>query len=267
MTRFTIQQSLGAGVNQGGNAQGFPFTGAFFGNADSDMIRGLIDNQPAIDHSIVGRAALLHNLSIISARLQDHATGPLLVVGGDCSVDLTPIASQHHRFGSRLHVAYFDAHADLNTPTESPSGALHGMVVRHLLGEGDDELCTLLGAPLEPTQLTYFGVRTWDDTERRASDRHQLSYGTIGAAIDAEAVHVHLDLDVLDPNEFSHTTFPEPGGPSINAVASAIGALSQCGQLASITITESAVTNFDQLQPLQPIADAINSWLHSANHP
>jgi arginase len=267
MTRIVIHQSLGAGAKRGGNALGFASTATFFGCAESDIVGGLCDDEAESESGIVGRAALLRNVATISAELQSVTGGPLLVIGGDCSTDLAPIAHQHRRFGPRLHVAYFDAHADLNTPPESPSGALHGMVVRHLLGEGDAELCALLGPALSAAQFTYFGVRTWDETERVASDRHRLSYRSVGEPIDAEVVHVHLDLDVLNPDEFSHTTFPEPGGPSMVAVASAIEAMSNNGQLASVTVTESAAVSLSQLQPLQPIADAINTWFQSASPP
>jgi arginase family enzyme len=35
----------------------------------------------------------------------------------------------------------------------------------------------------------------------------------------------HLDLDVLDPEEFPHTTYPTPGGPSIKELNVALQTL------------------------------------------
>jgi arginase len=32
------------------------------------------------------------------------------------------------------------------------------------------------------------------------------------------AVHIHLDLDILDPAVFPHTTYSEPGGATIDQV-------------------------------------------------
>lgn len=66
-----------------------------------------------------------------------RAKGRLVVtVGGDCGVELEPVAAAVRRHGDRLAVVWFDAHGDLNTPRSSPSGAFHGMVLRTLLGDG-----------------------------------------------------------------------------------------------------------------------------------
>jgi arginase family enzyme len=58
-----------------------------------------------------------------------RAGGRLLVAGGECGVEVAPVAALAARHG-RLAVLWLDAHADLNTVESSPSGRFHGMPAR-----------------------------------------------------------------------------------------------------------------------------------------
>lgn len=60
----------------------------------------------------------------------------VITVGGDCAVDIAPIAAARARYGDALTVLWIDAHPDVYSPQTLPSGAFHGMVVRALLGDG-----------------------------------------------------------------------------------------------------------------------------------
>src|SRR4030088_2830548 len=62
--------------------------------------------------------------------------GRVITVGGDCAVDIAPIAAARARYGDLLTVLWIDAHPDVYSPQTLPSGAFHGMVVRALLGDG-----------------------------------------------------------------------------------------------------------------------------------
>ncbi|MGI8334236.1 arginase family protein [Actinomadura scrupuli] len=139
----------------------------------------------------------------------------VVTVGGDCGVDLAPIAAARDRYGERLTVLWIDAHPDLYTPQTLPSGAFHGMVVRALLGEGPAPLVP--ERPLAPEQVRYAGLRAGDATEydyigktglrtHGVEDLERVLDGLTGP------VYVHLDLDVLDPGEFGSTCYPEPDG-------------------------------------------------------
>src|SRR6266536_3663293 len=64
----------------------------------------------------------------------------VITAGGDCGVDLAPIAAAGARHGQALTVLWFDAHPDCYTAQTLPSGAFHGMVVRTLLGDGTARL-------------------------------------------------------------------------------------------------------------------------------
>jgi arginase len=207
------------------------------------------------EHDIVGRASLLANV----ARMRDllPAKGSTLLLGGDCASDLAPIA---HHISPELSVVYFDAHADINQPSESPSGALHGMVVRHLLGDGDPEFVNILGAKLTANQIRYRGVRECDPAETKLIEQLDIICEPINATPPDGPIYIHLDLDVLDPNEFAHTTYPTPGGPSIAELNAAMKALLATGRVVGVAITECAAQEAGQLAPLRPILQTIERW-------
>jgi len=177
------------------------------------------------------------------------ASGPLVTIGGDCGVEVASIghAARAH---PGLAVLWLDAHADLNTPASSPSGAFHGMVLRAVLGEGVDGLELPAGA-VTADRVVLAGVRALDDAESDLVDSRGIAL--VGAdAVGPEAVvralratgatdvYVHVDLDVLDPGGMSGVGYPEPFGPDAQAVTETIKALRRSFGLAGAGITEFA---------------------------
>jgi arginase len=215
------------------------------------------------DRDIVGRSTLLRNIEELRESMGSASADRTLLLGGDCSSDLAPIARHLSVHGAELVVVYFDAHADINQPSESPSGALHGMVLRHLLGDGDPELCAILDARLMPTQIRYRGVREYDPAETELIERLGITTEPISATSPSGPIYIHLDLDVLDPNEFALTTYPTPGGPSVVELAQAVDALIQTGQVVGIAITECAAQDESQLAPLDPLLQVVSRYAGS----
>ena len=175
------------------------------------------------------------NLASVRAGLDEAGVLTPVVTGGDCGVELAPVetAVGQHREG--LVVVWLDAHGDLNTPASSPSGAFHGMIVRALLGEGAPSLRPL--TTVTTRQIVLVGTRALDPPERdfvcaaarfRWSALHSLRRRRLLVAVvvaaGAAAVCLHIDLDVLDPDEFGAVGFPEPGGITIGQLTAAIRA-------------------------------------------
>ncbi|MFB9990832.1 arginase family protein [Deinococcus oregonensis] len=103
-----------------------------------------------VQDGIVGRAPLLRQFEAVLDLLVVQQPTQLFTLGGDCAVELAPIAALNMHYGPELTLVWLDAHGDLNTPVSSPSGTFHGMPLRHLLGEGDPEVvkpCHPLCAP------------------------------------------------------------------------------------------------------------------------
>ncbi|MCI9859017.1 arginase family protein [Microbacterium proteolyticum] len=193
----------------------------------------------------------VHRLSALvrmRERIEDAVRGsaePAIVVGGDCGValgSLTPVA------GDDLAVVWIDAHADLNTPASSPSGAFHGMVLRAIAGEGESLLRLEPGIP--PARLVLAGTRSLDAEEQRFIEHHGVRVVAPSEMADpdvladavvatgATRVYVHVDLDVLDPAEMAGVALPEPFGARTVDVVASIRRLRERLPLVGATLTE-----------------------------
>jgi arginase len=139
----------------------------------------------------------------------------VITVGGDCAVDIAPIAAARARYGDMLTVLWIDAHPDVYCPQTLPSGAFHGMVVRALLGDGPAGLTP--EQPLAPRQVIIAGERAGDVSEHEYLAQVGLRrYGVddLERVLDGlrGPVYLHVDLDVLEPTVFGSTCYPEPDG-------------------------------------------------------
>ncbi|MFC9691141.1 arginase family protein [Kribbella sp. NPDC056951] len=157
---------------------------------------------------------LVENVGLVREALA-VGDGPVVTVGGDCGVDLAPIAAARERYGDELTVLWLDAHPDVNRPETLPSGSFHGMVVATLLGDGAAALVP--EHRLKPEQVILVGVRAYEPGEREyVESRGVRLYGVpeLERAVDGISgpVYVHLDLDVLDPEHFDSVSYPVAGG-------------------------------------------------------
>jgi arginase len=151
-----------------------------------------------------------------------------LVIGGDHSVAIGSLRGA--AADADIGAVWFDAHADLNVPSTSPSGNVHGMPLAAALGHRDFEDVEWANAPtLQPENVVWVGLRSVDDQEAadvRDSvgtaftmsdiDEHgidEITERAMEIASDGvDGVHVSLDLDWLDPNEAPGVGTPVRGG-------------------------------------------------------
>src|SRR5688500_18736813 len=142
-----------------------------------------------------------HFKEIISNNNPDKIT----TIGGDCAIEIIPISYLNKKYQEDLCIIYIDAHADLNTPESSPSKAFHGMPLRTLLGDGNEEFIGLLFSRLKPEQICYVGLRELDEPESKYIMQHNITtikdcqFVFVQNKIkNFRNVYIHLDLDVLD---------------------------------------------------------------------
>ncbi|MEU8245237.1 arginase family protein [Nonomuraea sp. NPDC048916] len=208
-----------------------------------------------------------------------EADGLVVTTGGDCGVELEPIAAALRRHRDRLVVVWFDAHGDLNTPSTSPSGAFHGMVLRALTGEGPDGLVP--DQPLRPHQIVLAGVRALDPAEAafiESSGIRHIRAANPAALTDAiadtppgsrqsagqdhvgsgrKAVYVHIDLDVLDPRVFTSVGSPAPDGFAPDELLAMVAAVAKQFEVAGLGITEYEPSRPEDQDLLAPLVKAL----------
>lgn len=190
----------------------------------------LVDVPAEAGESLDTGVLRLSSLTIIRERQEAalrSAGGPVITVGGGCSVEL---AAVDHVLSADENtcVLWFDAHPDLNTADGSPSGAFDGMVLRALLGDGVPNLTPR--TPLAPGRLILAGARDIDPAEQEFLDGSAVRMLPVEdltpervveaiASSGASRVYIHVDLDVLDPADIAGTDWAEPFGlPAVSLV-------------------------------------------------
>lgn len=148
-----------------------------------------------------------------------------IVLSGNCISTVGVVAG----LSADVAVVWLDAHGDLNTPTTSPSGFLDGMAAATLLGWCHQaEFAAVPGnRPLPVSRLLVIGCRALDPPEARAMTAAGIAQvdpeaagneTELGRQLDrvlgtAPEVHLHIDLDVLDPDEWGPAnSYAAPGG-------------------------------------------------------
>lgn len=128
-------------------------------------------------------------------------------------------------------VIWIDAHADINTPSTTDTGNIHGMPVSFLMGlEPHPQFSFLPSHPnkpvLSPDRIAYIGLRDLDAGERKilkennvaAYTMHHVDKYGIGKVVEmaldrinkdrTRPIHLSFDVDALDP-----TVAPSTGTP------------------------------------------------------
>ncbi|MEO7937767.1 MAG: arginase [Burkholderiaceae bacterium] len=204
---------------------------------------------------VVAWNQLLHDA--VLAQLRDDRLP--IVMGGDHSLGIGSISAvaRHCRdTGKRLRVLWFDAHADFNTATMTPSGNIHGMPVACLCGHGPQELVQIGGhvPALHPRDIRQIGIRSVDQGEKRLVHdigievfdmryidemgmRHTMELAL--ALVDANThLHVSLDVDFLDPDIAPGVGTTVRGGPTYREAQLCMEMVADTGRLASLDLVE-----------------------------
>jgi len=198
----------------------------------------------ALDTGVLRLSALQRIRGIVAEQLGSEPDGTV-VVGGDCAVALPAIARAVSRHPS-LAVVWCDAHGDLHTPDTSPSGAFSGMALRAVLGDGEPSLAL---SGIDQDRVVMVGARDLDDAEeeyaqsagiRRLFPEDLADPDALADAVSAtgaDAVYVHIDLDVLDPAVMNGVNMPAPFGAQVGELVAAIGRLRERMPLAGSSIS------------------------------
>ena len=170
------------------------------------------------------------------------ADGVPLALLGECT--LVPAVTAALRDAHPdLVLVWVDAHGDLNTPETTPSGFLGGMPFAILLGWCKDRLRASAGLDpaLPEARAALVGARDLDPGERAAIAASALVVaddvaGALAALPAGAPIHVHLDGDVLDPEDSPGVDFPAPGGWRSPHLDAEMAALAATGRVVGVSL-------------------------------
>ena len=213
-------------------------------------------------HEIGAAAALYRQVREAVAEARGAGRFPVVLAGNCNAAALGTVAalSAEAAPGSTA-VVWLDAHGDFNTPDTSPSGFFDGMALSVLTGGSWSALAASLPgfATVPEDRVLLVGARDLDAAERdllAASEVASLPMaalrdggGGVAAALAphldrlasrAERVYLHLDLDVLDPDEGAANAYAAPGGLRLAETLDLIDSVA--GRL---PLAAAALTSFD----------------------
>ena len=153
----------------------------------------------------------------------------------------------------RRGVVWLDAHGDLHTPDTTRSGFLDGMALATALGLcWENRAAAIPGfRPLRPDEVLLAGVRDLEVAEtalaarlgiasvgvHEASDPERFGARLDGLARSVERIHLHVDLDVLDPDEVAPANaFTPPAGLTRSGLLRIAMAVRDSGRLSSVSV-------------------------------
>ncbi len=160
---------------------------------------------------------------------------------GDCCAILGVIAGLQRKDIDPVLV-FFDAHGDFNTWETTPSEFIGGMPLAMVTGRGDQTIVDACAIkPLADRDAYLVDGRDLDPEESEMLARSDVAIvpvSEISAAVPPDRpLYVHVDIDVVDPDEVPAVSYPAPGGPSAEAVAAAVAELEATGNVVAFSLT------------------------------
>jgi arginase len=183
-----------------------------------------------------------------------------IVLGGDHSLAAGSVgasADMAASKGGQLGLIWVDAHGDMNTPTTTTSGNVHGMPLAALLGQEPAELARIgARAPKVRAETTVLiGIRNLDTLEKerirdakvhiftmKDIDRHGIAVimkrALALAGNGTSGIHVSFDLDVCDPAIAPGVGTPVKGGLDYREAQLVMEMVADSGQLVGLDLVE-----------------------------
>lgn len=173
-----------------------------------------------------------------------------IVLAGNCSATLGVMAA-HGPIGVGVGLVWLDAHADFNTADTSTSGFFDGMSLSMVTGGAWQALAATVPGfrPVAERDVVLVGARDLDPAEEERLARSHIarvSAAGVPDALDAafdhlnrriSRLHLHIDLDVLDPVVGRANVFAVSGGLSLVQAEMLVDAAGARFDIASLTLS------------------------------
>lgn len=211
-----------------------------------------VEAQGAFRAEVATQFALYRSVAEQVAKAKQIGHFPL-VLSGNCGATVGAIAGAGTE---RLGLIWFDAHGEFNTPETTTSGFLDGMGLAIATGLCWERLAGSIPnfRPLPGDRILLIGGRDFDEGERERLGQAGVQVvdaaamagtsvqDTLHAAVtslqrNVEEVHVHIDLDSLNPKEAPANSFvTDAGGLSVAQMQESIRFFKKHLKLTSATM-------------------------------
>lgn len=199
---------------------------------------------------------LYRSLAEHVAEARRNARFPL-ILSGNCGATVGALADADTR---RLGVIWFDTHGEFNTPETTSSGFLDGMGLAIATGRCWTTLASSIPdfRPISGSRILLVGGHDFDAGERErleeagvtVVDADVIAQMGVQEALHStmpeflrgvEEVHLHIDLDVLNPKEAPANGFvTENAGLRVNELSEAIALIKE-----KLKVTSATIASFD----------------------
>lgn len=126
------------------------------------------------EDGIMGRTSLLAQARAAREAIESHDPDRVVALGGDCLIDLAPIAYLNEKYDGQLGVLWVDAHPDVMKPGDTSHA--HAHVLGMLLGEADPDFTAEVDTPIDPNRVMYAGLNDWSEREDEIISRLGLQH-------------------------------------------------------------------------------------------
>ena len=221
-------------------------------------------------NNIMGYEANLRHLKHAVDLLTTVSPSSTFMIGGTCATEIGPVSYLNNYYNGDLAVLWFDAHGDLNTPESSGSKHFHGMPLRSLLGDGEANVSELMFSRLQPKQVFVLGGRDLDEPELSYIVDSEIRLFTpeklqdITHCIDSikkagfQHLYIHVDLDVLEPEDFPHMLLPVEKGVTVDHLFQLLEQLREVFQIVGVSVVEYVPKDDSGLQSLERLVELIH---------
>lgn len=175
-----------------------------------------------------------------------------LLLSGNCNATLGVLAGAAGA-GRRIGLVWLDGHADFNTPETTSTGFLDGQGLAMIVGRCWSRAAKGVPgfSPLPEEDVVLIGARDLGALEEQALSASRITWMPPTSARQAEdlatviadlanrveAVHVHIDLDVHDPQLVAPAnSYAAPDGLLAEEVRNIVRLIGACAPIASATL-------------------------------
>jgi arginase len=206
---------------------------------------GLVTPQPCLELSPpLPDGSPQQQMAVLYGHLADRVAAEMnpLVYAGDCLAAIGVLAGLR-RAGIDPTLVWFDAHGDFHTWETTRSGFLGGMPLAMIVGRGEQTIMEGVGlAPLDERRVVLVGARDLDPGEDEAVASSALivvppAVDLIRGDLPPGPLHVHVDLDIVDPREMPAHNYPASGGPTLRDMQAVLARLAATGRVAAVSFS------------------------------